>query len=470
MTFLQLQSNLSSSNALHLLIFSLIALPLVINPVVAMSFDEVYLYPKLLWIYAVVVPSALLVLWQNRSYLKWNLTTGLLAGLGSWLLLASLPVRPFALALFGASDRGDGLLMHLVYLLLALVGWLWWQGREVKEVQSAQRMVAIGAGLLALTNISQQLHLLGIPGEGAWQGVIATLFGGTQGHRGYLGGTLALLLPVVLSAIQKASPTDWKMLTLTSTLITWAWIGSATRGAWLAGLAGVLWLLWWQQSARKIWAPLLMGSLLFFGTNWSMSVFFTQHETTNVRSFGNGAQALTDTSQRGVLWHSALVGIKEKPLTGWGPPALWRVMSTRTTAELIAESAGATGAVQQVERLSLNPLRPPEFRIVRPDGSRAGFALNVDKVHNEYLDYALTDGIPAALGLIVLLFWAIWAGRLNVPGISASLVAYAVYLVTWPESIRFAPIAWFMLGIALAAGRERKTYNRSAQAQSLSTF
>lgn len=446
------------TTASYFLVFALCALPLVISPVVALSFDEVYLHPKLLWIYAVVVPCALLVLWRGRAELHWNGVTVLLASLAAWFVLASLSVRPFYMALLGASDRGDGLLMHLVYLLLALAGWVWWQKRAETDLTKASYVAALGPCLLALTNILQQLHLLDIPGEGAWQGVIATPLGGTQGHRGYLGGTLALVLPLALSGLHRSRGRFETLLMFMSvSLVTWALVGSATRGAWLAGLFGVIAFLWWSRSIRRVWLPLVLGFALFFLVNWSLTASSSKETASYVRTFGNGAQAITDSSQRGVLWNSAIIGIAQKPVLGWGVPALWRVMATRPTKALIAESAGAVGNFQRVQRLSNDPLRTPEFRLLRPEGNWVGFALPVNKVHNEYLDYALTYGLPAALMVIALLGWAIWSGRATVPGVSAGLTAYAVYLLTWPEIIRFAPIAWFMIGIALAAGERRLT-------------
>ena len=448
----------SFKTASYFLVFALCVLPLIIDPVVVISFDELYLQPKLLWIYAVIVPCALLVLWRGRAELHWNDITILLAILSAWSVLASLSVRPFSMALLGASDRGDGLLMHLVYLLLALAGWVWWQKRAETDLRKASYVAALGACLLALTNILQQLHLLGIPGEGAWQGVVATPLGGTQGHRGYLGGTLALVLPLALSGLHRARGRFTTLLMFMSvSLVTWALVGSATRGAWLAGLFGVIAFLWWSRSIRRVWLPLVLGFSLFFLANWTLTASSSKETTSYVRTFGNGAQAITDSSQRGVLWNSALTGIAQKPVLGWGTPALWRVMATRPTKALIAESAGAVGNFQRVQRLSNDPLRAPEFRLLRPEGNWVGFSLSVNKVHNEYLDYALTYGLPAALMVIILLGWAIWSGRTTVPGVSAGLIAYTVYLLTWPEIIRFAPIAWFMMGIALAAGDRRPT-------------
>lgn len=443
----------SRSFASTLLLFALFSLPLVINPVVAMSFDEVYLHPKLLWIYAVVLPASLLVIWEGRAHLRWTVSTGLLAALAGWLTLVSLAVEPFHLALSGPADRGDGLLMHLTYVGTALAGWIWWQTGSVNRA-SLLRFAAYEGGLLALTNILQQLHLMGIPGEGAWQGVSATLLGGFQGNRGYLGGTVALLLPLVLSGRFTKGKMQSKLLFLSGVLLAWALIGSVTRGAWLSGALGLLTLAWWGHS-RGFWKPVLTGLALFAGSSVVVPHLIEDKYVAS-RSFGQQSQALTDSSGRGGLWSFAFKGVLEKPVLGWGTPALWRVMTTIPDEELLRENQVIPSRFKTIKRVTYDPLDPPEFRLVNPDGKVETVILPINKVHNEYLDYALTYGVPAALLFMALLGRAIWTSRLVAPGIAAALVAYGVYLATWPEIIRFAPLAWFLLGVALAAGEEKR--------------
>ena len=447
----------SHSFAFILLLFALFSLPLVINPVVAMSFDEVYLHPKLLWIYAVILPAALLVVWEGRAHLRWTVATGLLAALAGWLTLVSLTVRPFQLALSGPADRGDGLLMHLIYVATALAGWVWWQTGSVNRA-SLLRFAACGGGLLALTNILQQLHLIGIPGEGAWQGVSATLLGGFQGNRGYLGGTVALLLPLVLSGRFPREKAQSTLLFISGVLLAWALIGSATRGAWLAGALGLLTLAWWGHF-RSLWKPVLTGLALFAGSSVVMP-HLIEGKYVASRSFGDQSQALTDSSGRGGLWSIALKGVLEKPVLGWGAPALWRVMITIPDEELLRENQVTPSRFKSIKRVTYDPLHPPEFRLVNQDGKVETVILPINKVHNEYLDYALTYGVPAALLFMAVLGRAIWSSRLVAPGMAAALIAYGVYLATWPEIIRFAPLAWFLLGVALAAGEEKRKTGR----------
>ena len=337
--------------------------------------------------------------------------------------------------------------MHLVYGIVLLSGVVvigsagqGWKGRLLPW------LLGLGAATAAW-NVAQQLHLVGVINAEAYTGVVATPFGGTLGHRGYMGGYMALLLPVALwlgAGLPKARQ-GWVALAVT--LIAWAWLGSATRGAWLAGGAGLLCLLVLQRRfAWRQWWPVALGALLFAGSN---AVF---HNSRELSLNGENGQALADSSGRTVLWNSAVLGIRQKPLLGWGTPSLLQAMNARPSAQLLAENG--IRDVKSIRKLNRSDEDLPAFQVTYTSGKRERVLLGggVDKVHNEYLDYALTYGLPVALAFIGLLGWAIWSGRAAAPGLSAGLVAFAVYLFTWPEVIRFAPIAWFFMGAALAAG------------------
>ncbi|QLG09544.1 O-antigen ligase family protein [Deinococcus sp. D7000] len=409
-----------------------------------MSFDEVYLWPKIWWIYGVVLPSAIAVIWSRRYLLRAQKTPPLLFLLTTflgWLTLSTVINGNRAMTWWGAADRADGLVMHLVYSVALLAGWMLTQERTA--YQKSLNVLVIGGSLLAMWSLTQQLGLIGVIGEGAFQGVIATPAGGPLGQRGYMGGLLALLLPVAVMTAGRATRMGWWAFA-GAALITWALAGAYTRGAWIAGIAGVGWLaVWgWRTFPKRVWLALPLGLCLFITT-------INTREP--VREF-NGSKGLLDGSQRTVLWNSALYGIAQRPVFGWGAPAVWRVINIRPVNEILLEQE-AQGVVS-AKRLSLAVNEMPSISVRLTDGSRHIVQTPVNKVHNEYLDYALTYGIPAALMFIVLLSWAIWSSRRAAFGLSAALVAYAVYLLTWPEIIRFAPIAWFMMGICLALGQQ----------------
>lgn len=431
----------------RLFLGALFGLPLALLPGVASTFDETYLYPRLYWIYVLLVPAALAVVWGWRAGAAFpRAGRWLLGSLLVWMLVSILLTGAGWPGFWGQADRADGLLMHLAYALVLFAGWCWSRRETDWPVQLSGAVLLLG-GLAALSNVLQQVHIAGIPNQNALSGVIATPFGGTLGHRGYMGGYMALLLPVALwlGAGLPKSRQWWAALAVT--LIAWAWLGSATRGAWLAGGAGLLCLLVLEHRfSWRQWWPVALGALLFAGSN---AVF---HNSRALSLNGENGQALADSSGRTVLWNSAVLGIKQKPLLGWGTPSLLQAMNARPSEKLLAENG--IREFKSIRKINRSEKDLPAFQVTYTSGKREHVLLGggVDKVHNEYLDYALTYGLPVALAFTGLLGWAIWSGRAAAPGLSAGLAAFAVYLFTWPEVVRFAPVAWFFMGVALAAG------------------
>lgn len=436
-----------SNTPINLLLASLVILPLLLNPVISMTFDEIYLWPKIWWICIVVLPSAALVIWSGRVALKNDDAFPLMFLLlvfSGWLVISALLTGNRGVNWWGPQDRADGVVMHIVYVVVLLSGWV-----VVHETEMRTRLLiglTVGGILLALWSLAQQLGLIGVIGEGALQGVIATPAGGPMGQRGYMGGLLALLLPLAIITAGRTRMRWWAFVGVV--LMTWALAGAYTRGTWLAGIAGVGWLaVWgWRKLPMRVWLALPVGLCLFAGT-------LALREP--VRDFG-GAKGLLDGSQRTVLWNSALYGIVQRPIFGWGAPGVWRAMAARPTGELLREQEAKD--VVTAQRLSQSADEMPAIAVTLSEGKRVVVRTPVNKVHNEYLDYALTYGIPAALMFTVLVGWAIWSGKRLAPALSAGLVAYAVYLLTWPEIIRFAPIAWFMMGVCLAYGKQSNSF------------
>ncbi|PJI55210.1 hypothetical protein CTI14_06885 [Methylobacterium radiotolerans] len=421
------------SSHLTLLLIGLAGLVLIINPAISLSFDDIFLAPKVLWAYAVLLPAALVLLWGFRAQLAQlkQAPVFLAAGLLTWMFLAVLAHGGAWLAWWGPADRADGLLMHALYILMLLCGAVI-AGQRTLVDQAKHGLTLVGL-LLALTSLAQQLHLWGVPGEGSIQGVAATLSGGTLGNQGYMGGALALLLPLVIG-----SKALGKYHAAAVILMAWALTGTDTRGIWLAGAAGVAALFLWQRHNihRSTWHAVIAGVALSALTTLTLS---------NNSRFDN-PDLLDQGSGRELLWPSALHGIRNAPLFGDAPPALWRAIAEQPPEAVLAGLGERT--LKHIDVLPMTPHLMPAYRIERQDGSRAIVRASINKVHNEYLDYALTYGIPAALLFIALLSSSIWTGRLIHPAISAGLIAYAAYLLTWPELMRFAPIAWFMMGLA----------------------
>ncbi|WP_084473400.1 O-antigen ligase family protein [Deinococcus ficus] len=438
----------TTPSAINLLLVALAGLVLIINPVITLNFDEIFLHPKVLWTYAVLLPCTLLVLWEHRT--SWSTLRGWPAATATallcWMLSAALTHPQPGLNFWGASDRADGVLMHVIYALLLLSGLLAWQKEALR--QNIIRGLQVTTLLLALSSLAQQLHLWLVPGAGSTQGVSASLAGGTLGNQGYMGGALALLLPLIVGHRFHSD----RLTRCVTVITTWAVTGTDTRGVWLAALAGLACLWVWQrtQLTWKTWSAVSTGILLSVLTTL---VLGNQSRFDDPALLGQG-------SGRALLWTSALDGIRAAPVFGGPPPALWNALAQRPPENVLAEMGESN--LQSLEPLPRLAHQPPRYRIRRADGQGAIVTASINKVHNEYLDYALTYGVPAALLFLGLIGGCIGTGRRAATVVTAGVVAYAVYLLTWPEVIRFAPLAWFMMGIAASPLSTRKLSGKPA--------
>lgn len=434
--------NIESKNPLRLLAICLFILLLIINPGIYLETDPIYLDPKDITLKYLILPSSVYAIYLARRAMPPGIALRLLLLLGIWLILLFILTKFSSELWIGPSNRRDGVFSHLIYISVALAG-LFVVSSDTKLSQRNYRYLSVAAVAASLFAVSQQLGLLGVPGMDL-PGTSATVAGGTLGNRGYMGGALALLLPLSI-CLARNRPSLWSYLGLI--IVTWGLSATVTRGAWIAGLAGVCVLWVTRQLTLKVILLLSAGIALSLAP-----AFFLPDAPMRSFSGSSSAAILTNNSGRTVLYRSALIGIAERPLLGWGGNALWKVMAERSDQELLAE--GEAPAHVRAERRDFGVNAPPSFILTLPTGEKQWFVLPVNKVHNEYLDYALTYGIPAAVLFTLLLGYGIWNAWTTAPVLSACLVAYGVYLLTWPEVIRFAPIAWFLLGLALAQRRD----------------
>ena len=433
------RSDLSSGG---LFLFALFLLPLLINPVVSLNFNDVFLNVKVIWTLVIILPSAAYLIWNNFRPLD-SLTVKLVGGWLGWLILAGLLSGRGWLLATGAPNRLQGLPIYLTYALTALASYCW--SRNVP--QAGEQLLKALSWLMVPLGIYVILQYYGVAGvisANAFNGVEATVAGATLGNRGYLAGCIAMLLPLAAAFASRS-----RVGLLCMFFAGFSLTASQTRGAILAAvIAYVLWML--QGNARKylLHTALLLGLLL--------PLIPLTTDQASLRGFGSGTgeQELTDGSGRAPLWHTAVYGIELRPLFGWGPGQLLDVMAARSDSALLRE-------------LKILPSNRTFLRLPRSKGTLLAWrsvdankakriSQTVNAVHNEYLEYAFTYGVPAALLFLTLFLVGIMRAWKRVPWAVASLAAYLTYLLTWPETVRFAPLAWAVLGIALASSQSIK--------------
>jgi len=227
---------------------------------------------------------------------------------------------------------------------------------------------------------------------------------------------------------------------------------TATRGAQLAFAAGVLYLFvrfWRVAGARRTLlaasAPLVLGVA-------AAGVFG------GVRALPSPGTLFTNplafTSSRSYLWPSAVDGVRERPLLGWGFNGYglaWPYVADLNERYKV-NLAWEDGEV--VEMARLQGTDHTYFRYFGEDGFLYRGRVLTNKAHNLFLDTAVSVGL-VGLGLYLLLLgvFAVATARGALWGLEVVLVVYVVYGLTWFESAQFSHLAWWALSAGLAGQR-----------------
>jgi O-antigen ligase len=404
-------------------------LPLVILPG-ALGGEAVFLAPKLVWLFVVLVPSALFVV--RGAGLQWG-SLALPGLLVAWMAVASLFHDDPWRSLLGRPERLDGVLSHLA-LLVVLAGGAAVAGRSQGDrLLSAIARVGV---VVALGSILQRFGVLGALAEQRASFLLVDLPSSTIGNRGYAACYLAAVLPIALHRSLASGRLLWLLGSFICALaIGFGW----SRGATLAALVGLGVFVAAARGARKRAAVLAVVALVGLAGGTALS------------DPGDGSSASrtfsSASSGRTPLYHAAIRGALRHPLFGLGAGGVLTSLQQASPAQVLSW-AGVKGTHATTSDLST--VRMLTIDYTAPNGSRQQYVNITTKAHNEVLDYAVSFGVPAAVLASLMFALAIWRARRDVALVSA-LGAFVAGLMTWPQVMRTAPILWALLGVALAS-------------------
>jgi O-antigen ligase/Tfp pilus assembly protein PilF len=261
-------------------------------------------------------------------------------------------------------------------------------------------------------------------------------FGGRAGaffgNPNFLGGHLALLLPLCLALALREGK---RLLWLCCGLLAAGLVASQTRGAWLGAAAGIGVTLF----ACKRRLPGLLSSrrrgLMALGAAAALALilFFAAHGA-QLRRLSSPFSGDAELSRRLVLMRCSLGLAAKNPLLGVGP-GNFRIAFPSVQAQGLGK-----------EELAARPYIFSEHS------------------HNDLLQMAADSGLPAALLLLLLWAWALrglWSSTrgeepLLAAGVLGGMTALLVHgLANFPFLI--APTqatAWALVALGLAPGAE----------------
>lgn len=417
-----------------LLVLSLAGLPLVFLPQSSLGGEAVFLWPKVVWLFAVIVPSALFAA-RGASLRPRSLMFP--AGLIVWMLLASAFHADPWRSLLGRTERLDGVIGH-VGLLLALVGGAALGMRGLRS----RLLSAVGAvgGVVAVGSVLQRFGILGALADQRQSFLLVDLPSSTIGNRGYAACFLAATLPLALWRATTGSRTGWIAVSAVSALaIGFGW----SRGATIAAVVGIIAFVIASVGGRRRAATMALVAVVGLALGTVLSD--PGDGSTTARTFSAA------DSGRTPLYRAAVQGIAAHPVIGIGAGGVLRALSSADPADvLVWAHVPATDAA----RSSRSTPRLLVIDYTATDGTRQQYLNITTKVHNELVDYAVSYGLPAAVLAAATFLAALWRSR-SQPPLVASLAAFAAGLLTWPQVMRTAPIMWALLGLALATDGHR---------------
>lgn len=335
-----------------------------------------------------------------------------------WMLLAALfAVNPHK-AFWSNYERMDGwiTLIHL-YLLLVV-------GSSVLSAENAWRKWWLAfVGSSAIVTLYGVLQMLGL--RAIHQG--STRVDATLGNAEYLAGYLLFAIAITLWQAFETREQNQRWLryalfalSIVEVVVLFA---TGTRGTLIALVAAAAFgaLLWVKEAGkqgRRVGATVLAILVVLVGGLFIVrDASFVKHSP-NLERLASVFSLKEALGTRSTIWHMAIEGAQERPITGWGQEGFNYVFNKFYQPSLYAQE--------------------PWF----------------DRAHNLFLDWLIAGGIPALLLFLAALVSAFVAlyrapvSRFERVFLLSALVGYAVQgLVVFDNLFTYLPFV-MILGVA----------------------
>lgn len=255
----------------------------------------------------------------------------------------------------------------------------------------------------------------------------------TIGQHDMIGSYTVLVLPIVIFAYLYCKKSYKYFYLIAVSLIYLCMLCSFARSAWVGfGVMLILSLYLLFKHERKILKSYFVVLLLLFAITIMFNMSSNSRMLSRANSIGNDFNSVvtkTDNykgagSQRIYIWEKAVGLILDRPILGSGP-----------------------------DTFDLEVKRVYGYFIYDGGIDRVANGALITKAHNEYLQIAVTLGIPALICYLIFLisifkhtFLGIKSNKLLIPLI-CSITAYLIQAFFNNSVIGVAPVFWILLGI-----------------------
>jgi O-antigen ligase len=409
----------------------IILYPILIYP---WGFDPYYTSTKTGYLYAFVLCAWIYILFKRKFQTlkpdKGDSAVVILLLVFLTLIEISTAFSPNKYtSVYGLIDRKEGLISFFCYFSVFLFSYRFIDKEKFNKVFSG---VAIVSMVVSIYGILQHYQLDFLPRNSAMRGYSGTytFFDNPNFFGSYLVLVLLITIPLYLNATIKKD----KVLYFISLCLTFvALIFSNTRSGYVGVFLGLvfitLFVILKRKHLWKKWAVLAvsMGILLSLINMTEQGHYLNRINSVVKDSYSVATKRSTghEGSSRIFIWKNSLPLIKEYFWVGSGPDS---------------------------------------FEFVYPNNKKNKEFLGnsiVDKAHNEYLQIAITLGVPALLTYLGFLYFILRRGfqavklaegneKILLYGLIATIIGYLVQAFFNISTVPVAPIFWSILGITLA--------------------
>jgi O-antigen ligase len=346
------------------------------------------------------------------------------------MIITSLFARDFIDALYGRAYRHTGLISHFIFVVLYFIAKI--NGNLGKR---SWLFIVCGVGVLAFYGMMQYFGVDPIMRDEIRQGWNVAF--STFGNPNFAGSFYVMILPLSLYLVDAYG---WKLYPLFAWIL-FSLLLTYSTASWIGGLLSLIIALALiavktphnKQKRIFLKRTLVISALVVLLFNvFTSNAFFdeigkTTGEAVDVVENGNTNQ--TAGSGRVFIWTKTIVLISQRPWLGFG-------------VENMAE-AFSQQFMDDMEEVF-------------------GFALTVDKAHNEYLQVAVDSGIPSLIIYLMFLlsiffrsFRGIEHKRAHIFILSAVLGYLSQALFSF-STISATYLFWIILGILESGVTEEK--------------
>ncbi|MFB3160727.1 O-antigen ligase family protein [Neobacillus sp. 179-J 1A1 HS] len=409
----------------------IILFPLLIYP---WGFDPYYTDIKTDYLYAFVLGTWLYLLFKRKYKAlkpdKGDTTVVVMLLIFLTLIEISTAFSPNKYtSVYGLIDRKEGLISYFCYFSVFHFSYRLIDKEKLNKVFTGTAIVSM---VVSIYGILQHYQLDFLPRNSAMRG-----YSGTYtffDNPNFFGSYLVLVLLITIPLYLNTSNKKYQALYYSSLCLAFmALIFSNTRSGYVGVFCGLVFINMFVVLRRKQlwkkWATLVisMGILLSLINMTEQGHYLDRINSVVKDSYSVATKQSTghEGSSRIFIWKNSLPLIKEYFWVGSGPDS---------------------------------------FEFVYPNNKKNKEFLSnsiVDKAHNEYLQIAITLGVPALLSYLLFIFLILRRAfcavklaegyeRIIIYGLIATIIGYLVQAFFNISTVPVAPIFWPILGITLA--------------------